>query len=434
MSSITIGIIGIAILFIILFLRVPIGLAMAVVGFAGFAVLGSMSGALNILELVPYDVVTDYNFAVVPLFVLMGCCAAETGIVRDMYAAAYKWVGQFRGGLVSATILACGAFAAVTGSAMAGTATMGKIVAPEVAKYKYDNRFVAGAIAVGGTLGSLIPPSMVFILYGILTEQSIGKLFMAGIIPGIIVIIFYLVTIFIQCRINPAIGPAGPKTSLKEKGASLRHVLPALILFGIVMAGIYGGIFTPTEAAAAGAFGALVIGLVMKRLSFQGFKKSLSDSARITSMMILLLIGAFIFNKFLSVSRIPFELAGLITGLAMPRYFILSIIIFAYIILGCAFDLLSIMVLTIPIVFPIITNLGFDPIFFGVLIARVMEVGSITPPIGINSYVLAGIMDVPPGTVFRGIIPFLVSDFINIALLMALPQISLFLPSVMMGG
>jgi C4-dicarboxylate transporter DctM subunit len=401
MSSVTIGFIGIAILFIILFLRVPIGLAMAVVGFVGFAVLGSWSGALSILELVPYDVVTDYNFCVVPLFVLMGCFAAETGIVRDLYATAYKWVGHFRGGLVSATILACGAFAAVTGSAMAGTATMGKIVAPEVAKYNYDNKFVAGAVAVGGTLGSLIPPSMVFILYGILTEQSIGRLFMAGVIPGIIVILFYLVTVFILCRINPSIGPAGPKTSFKEK---------------------------------TGAFGALIIGLVMRRLSAKGFTKSLSDSVRITSMMILLLMGAFIFNKFLSVSRIPFALADMITGLSLSPYLILCTIMVVYIILGCAFDLLSIVVLTIPIVFPIITGLGFDPIYFGVLIARIMEVGSITPPIGINSYVLAGIMDVPPSTVFRGIVPFIISDMFNIALLIAIPQISLFLPNLMMGS
>ena len=434
MSGTTIGLIGIIILFVVLFLRVPIGLAMAVVGFAGFAVLGGINGALSILELVPYDVVTDYHFAVVPLFILMGCFASETGIIRDIYASAYKWVGQLRGGLVSATILACGAFAAVTGSAMAGTATMGKIVAPEMRRYNYSPRFVAGAIAAGGTLGSLIPPSMVFILYGILTEQSIGKLFMAGVIPGILEVVFYLVTIFVLCRLNPVIGPPGPKTSFKTKFSSMGSIMPAVILFVIVMAGIYGGIFTPTEAGAVGAFGALIIGLVLRRLSRKGFSDALYDSVRITSMMILLLIGAFIFSKFLSVSRIPFVLAEMIAGFSMPPYLVLITILFVYILLGCAFDLLSVIVLSIPIVFPVITELGFNPIYFGVLIARVMEVGAITPPIGINSYVLAGIMDVSPSTVFRGIVPFIIADFLNIALLVAIPQLSLFLPAMMMGG
>ena len=434
MSSSLIGLIGIAILFVLLFLRVPIAFAMGLVGFAGFVVLGGFEGASSVLAMIPYRTVTSYHFAVIPLFVLMGTLATNSGITRDLYYSMHKWVGHFRGGLATATVFACGSFAAITGSAMAGTVTMGKIVAPEMRRYHYDHKLIAGCVAAGGTLGVLIPPSMGFILYGILTEESIGQLFMAGVIPGILEIVFYVVVIFILCRINPAIGPASNKATLNEKLKSLVNILPVIALFGLVMGGIYGGIFTPTEAGAMGAFGALVIGLIMRRLSGKDFVKSFSESVQISAQVVIIIICAFIFAAFMTLSRLPFMLAEIIVGLSLPPFAILAIILIVYILLGCAFDLMSLIIITVPIIFPLVVNLGFDPIWYGVLMVRVMEMGAITPPIGLNSYVLAGIMDVPVGTVFRGIVPFVIADIIHIAVLAAIPQISLFLPTMMIRG
>ena len=433
MSAFEVGLIGIGVLFLILLLNMPIGFAMALVGFGGFAILVGTPGALSNLALIPVSIVTEYHFAVVPLFVLMGAIAANCGITKDLYNAAYYWVGQYRGGLASATVLACGGFAAVTGSAMAGSAAMGQIVGPEMRRHHYDPRLAAGSVAAGGTLGVLIPPSMGFILYAILTEQSIGRLFIAGIFPGILEIVFYLFTIFIICRINPAMGPAGPNMSWKSKLFSLKATGPVLLLFGLVMGGIYLGWFTPPEAGAIGAFGTIILGLVLRRISVKGFGESFLDTARITTMVMVLIIGAFIFARFLAVTRMPFVLADMVAHISLPPYAILVLILFFYIVMGCLFDLLSIMVLTIPILFPVAMALGFDPIWYGVLMVRVMEVGAITPPIGINTYVIAGIMKVPAGTVFRGIVPFVIADFLHIALLAAIPQISLFLPNLMIG-
>ena len=434
MSEPLVGLIGIVILFVLLFLRMPIGFAMALVGFGGFAVLGGINGALANLAVVPFRIMTSYALAVIPLFVLMGIIAANTGIASNLYSAAYKWVGNFRGGLALATILACGGFAAMTGSALAGTATMGKIVAPEMKKYNYDPKLAAGSVAAGGTLGILIPPSTGFILYGILTEQSIGRLFMAGVFPGILEIVFYMCVIFILCRINPAMGPAGPRTSFKIKFTSLGGALPMIVLFIIVMGGIYGGIFTPTEAGGIGAFGAIAISLVLRKLSRGNFFASLVETAQVTAMVLMLIIGAFIFGYFLAITRLPSELAEMLANLDLPSYAILSIFVFVYILLGCFFDVLSIIVLTLPIIFPVVVALGYDPIWFGVIMVRVLEVGAITPPIGIGTYVTARIMDIPTGTAFRGIAPFAIADLFHIALLIAVPQISLFLPNAMKGA
>jgi C4-dicarboxylate transporter DctM subunit len=433
MSEFQVGLIGIGVLFLLIFIGMPIGFAMAIVGFGGFALLVGVPGALSNLALVPVGIVTEYHFAVIPLFVLMGTIAGNSGITRDLYNSAYRWVGQFRGGLASASVLACGGFAAVTGSALAGSAAMGQIVAPEMRRHNYAPSLAAGSVAAGGTLGILIPPSMGFILYAILTEQSIGRLFMAGIFPGILEIVFYLVVIYILCRINPALGPAGPKTGWKEKFISLKAAAPVLILFVLVMGGIYLGWFTPPEAGAIGAFGTIVMALALRRISGKGFWGSFLETARITTMVVVLIIGAFIFARFLAVTRMPFILAETIANIPVPAHVILVVILIFYIVMGCLFDLLSIMVLTIPILFPLITALGFDPIWYGVLMVRVLEVGAITPPIGINTYVIAGIMKVPAGTVFRGIIPFTIADFFHIALLAAVPQISLFLPNIMIG-
>jgi C4-dicarboxylate transporter DctM subunit len=433
LSDPLVGLIGFLILFVFLFLKVPVGFALALVGFGGFAVLRSVDGALGMLAVIPFRVTTNYHLAVIPLFVLMGAIVANSAIARDLFATAYKWVGRLPGGLASATVLASGGFAAVTGSALAGTTAIGKIVAPEFRRYNYDPRLSAGCVAAGGTLGSLIPPSMAFIIYGILTEQSVGRLFMAGVFPGILEVVFYLVVIYVLCRLNPSMGPAGPGTSFKVKIASLGGVLPVLALFLLVMGGIYGGIFTPTEAGGIGAAGAIVISLAMRRLSFGSFIDSLLETVHISGMTLLIVIGAYIFGSFMAISQLPFFLANWIAGLSLPPLAVLALIIVVYLLLGCAFEIMSVLVLTIPIIFPIIKLLGIDPIWYGVIMVRMLEVGAITPPIGIGCYVTAGIMDIPAVNVFRGVFPFILADLCNIALLVAVPTISLWLPSIMMG-
>jgi C4-dicarboxylate transporter DctM subunit len=434
MEAPLIGLIGIVILFVLLFLKIPIGFSMALVGFGGFAILRSFDGAIGVLGTVPFRLVSDYTIAVLPLFMLMGTIAANTGISRDLYNTAHTWVGQFRGGLSMATTLAAGGFAAITGSSLAGATALGKIVAPEMRRYKYDPRLAAGSVAAGGTMGVLIPPSVAFILYAMLTEQSIGRLFMAGILPGIGEIVFYIGVIFILCQINPLMGPAGPGTSFKTKLFSLRGTWAMLTLFFLVMGGIYMGIFTATEAGGIGAAGAIVITLVSRRLSREGFINSATETAQITASVIIILIGAFIFGSFLAVSKLPFMLAETVANFALPSHGILIMILFVYLILGCFFTIVPTMVLTIPIFFPVITALGLDPIWYGVLMVRMIEIGMITPPIGINCFVLSKVMDVPLGTVFRGVVPFVIADILLVALLVAFPQISLFLPNTMMGS
>jgi C4-dicarboxylate transporter DctM subunit len=434
MMNIQIGLIGIAVLFLLIFLRAHIGFALALVGIAGFAILVNIDGALSMSELTPFRLVTDYNMAVIPLFVFMGAIAANTGISGDLYKSAYSWFGQYRGGLSMATIAACGGFAAVTGSGTAATAAMGKVAVPEMTKYNYDPKLTTGSVAAGGTIGILIPPSVGFILYALLTEQSIGQLFMAGIFPGITEILFYMGTIYILCRLNPLMGPAGPKVSFKAKILSLKNTWQMLALFVLVMGGIYGGIFTPTEAGGIGAFGALAIGLSTRRLSRQGLFNAITETAQVNAMILIILLGATFFSTFLAASQLPFMLSEAVSNLAIPSYLVLALILIVYIILGCVFDIYTTIVLTVPIFFPVILALGFNPIWYGVLMVRVVEIGMITPPIGLNCYILAGTVNVPVGTIFRGILPFFIADILNLAILVAIPQISLFLPNVMLGG
>jgi C4-dicarboxylate transporter DctM subunit len=433
MSEPAIGIIGILVLMVLIFLRMPIGLAMAFVGFTGFGVVAGFKGALSNLSSVPYRYVADYSFVVIPLFLLMGSIAANSGISRSLYHATHKWVGQLRGGLAMATVAACAGFAAICGSSTATGAAMGKVALPEMQRFKYSPELSTGCIAAGGSMGILIPPSLGFILYAILTEESVGQLFMAGIIPGILEAVFYIMTIYILCKINPSMGPAGPKTSFKSKVISLSGIWSMLVLFVLVMGGIYVGIFVPSEAAAIGAFGALVIGLVNKGLNSQSFTSSLAETGRSTAMIFLLVIGAMIFQRFLAVTNLPFFIAELVAGLSMSAYVILSAVIIFYIIVGCFLDVFSALVLTIPIIFPTIVALGFHPIWFGVLFVRVAEIGLITPPIGLNCFVISGVTGVPLGTVFRGIVPFVLADVCHVALLVLVPELSLFLPKMMVG-
>jgi len=432
MTPVVTGYIGIAALLIILISEMPIGYSMALIGFLGFLYINGFEPALGLLKQVPYEFFSSYNLSVVPLFLLMGSFALTAGLNEKLYRIVYKWLGHFRGGLAMATVGGCAGFAAVSGSSVATAATMGTVALPEMRRYNYSPALATGSIAAGGTIGILIPPSVGFIIYGIITEQSIGKLFLAGFIPGVLEAVFYMTTISILTRRNPLMGPRGPSTSFMEKIASFKNTWVVLLLFLLIMGGLYFGIFTPTEAGGIGAFGAFVFALALRKLNWQVFKSSLVDSAKTTAMIFLILMGAMILGYFLSVSRIPFELSSIIGGLEVNRYIILVGILILLLFLGCVMDSLAILLLTIPIFFPLIISLGFDGIWFGVIVVRVCEIGLITPPVGVNVYVIKGIAkDVPMGTIFRGILPFLIADICHVTLLIVVPQLSLFLPGMM---
>jgi len=431
MTPITTGIVGIAILLILLFSRIQIGVAMGLVGFAGFAYLTSIGPALGILKLVPYATFSQYDLSVIPLFILMGAFAFESGLSEDLYKAVYKWLGHLRGGLAMATVAACACFAAISGSSLATAATLGAVALPEMKKYKYSDSLATGAVAAGGSIGILIPPSVILIIYGIIAEQSIGKLFLAGFIPGVLEAVFYLITIAILTKFNPSLGPRGPKTILRDKLASFTKTWEVLVLFLLVIGGIYSGVFTPTEAAGVGAFGAFFFTFLRGKLNWKSFKNSLLNTISTTGMLFLIILGAMLLGYFLSVTRLPAELATFVSGLPVNRYIILVFILLVFLLLGCVMDSMAIVLLTVPIFFPLIVQLGFDPIWFGILVVRLTEMGLITPPVGLNVYIIKGISNVPMGTIFRGIFPFLIADICEVALLMAVPQLSLFLPSLM---
>jgi tripartite ATP-independent transporter DctM subunit len=372
LSSGEVGVISTVLLILLLASRMPIGFVLALLGFLGFAYLRGLSPGLRVLGIVPYSTVASVPMSIVPLFVLMGQFTFHSGISRDLYDTAHKWFGHLRGGLAMATTGACGAFAACTGASIAGAVIMGKVAWPEMKRHKYDPRLATGCIAAGGTIGTLIPPSIGFVMYGIMTEQSIGKLFIAGIVPGILEVIFYMATIHILCRLNPKMGPPGPKTIFSAKVQSLKGVWGMLILFFLVMGGIYLGVITPTEAGAIGAFGALIIALLRKKMDRRKFIDSLLETGQTTAMIFAIFVGAFIFGYLLTVTRLPMSLASLVTDLSVNRYVILGLIFVFYLILGCILDVAAMILITIPIVFPIVTNLGFDPIWFGVFMVRAL--------------------------------------------------------------
>jgi C4-dicarboxylate transporter DctM subunit len=431
MTPIVTGIVGIGILLILLFSRIQIGVAMGLVGFGGFAYLIGFGPALGVLKTVPYTTFSQYDLSVIPLFVLMGAFAFSSGLSEDLYKTVYKWLGHMRGGLSMATVAACAFFAAISGSSLATAATLGSVALPEMKKYKYDDALATGSIAAGGTIGILIPPSVILIIYGIITQQSIGRLFLAGFIPGILEAVFYMITISILTWINPSLGPRGPKTSFLEKIGAIKGTWEVLILFVVVIGGIYFGLFTPTEAAGVGAFGAFFSTILRKKLTWQNFKESLVDTIKTTGMIFMIITGAMFLGYFLSVARLPSELANFVSGIPVNRYVILALILFVFLLLGCVMDSMAIVLLTVPIFYPVILKLGFDPIWFGVLVVRLTEIGLITPPVGLNVYIIKGISNVPIGTIFRGIVPFLIADLCEVALLIAVPQLSLFLPSLM---
>ncbi|HQM90954.1 MAG TPA: TRAP transporter large permease [Syntrophales bacterium] len=426
------GIYGFLALVALMFLKVPVGFVMALVGLVGFSFLVSWDAALHLMAQDFTSVFGSYNLTVIPLFVLMGQLAHHSGMSGRLFHAAYRFFGSLPGGLAVATIGACAGFSAICGSTSATAATMAAVALPEMKKYNYDPSLATGVVAAGGSLGILIPPSTIFIVYGIMTEQSVGKLFLAGVMPGILMTILFIATVFIWTWNRPELAMPGARFSLREKIASLTGVVETLILFVAVMGGLFSGVFTPTEAAAVGAFGTLLIAVAGRHLSWNGFVQSLVETTRVTCMILVIVAGATVFGHFLAVTRIPFDVGTWVMGLQIHPWAVMSLILLVYLLLGCLMDSLAMIMLTIPIFFPVITSLGFDPIWFGVIIVLVTGMGVITPPVGINVYVVAGVArDVPLHTIFRGAVKLLAAQIVTAALLVLFPQIALWLPQLM---
>jgi len=432
MSTEAVAIIGFVVLFVLMLLRVPVGMAMGLVGVSGFAYLNGGGPALKIVGHTSMRTVTDWNFAVIPMFLLMGSFATTSGMSRELFRAGNAFLGHLRGGLGIATIAACGGFAAICGSSVATAATFSRVAYPEMRRYGYPQSFATGVIAAGGTLGIMIPPSTVFAVYGLITEQDVGKLFIAGVVPGILAVAMYMVTITAIGLIRPNYLPAGPHSTWPERFEAMRDIWATLILFAFVIGGIYGGLFTATEAAGMGAAGAFIIGVVRRRLSLGDIRRSLLEATRTTAAVFTVLIGAILFGYFLTITQTPQNVTAFLTGLGIGKYGVLALIMVMYLVLGCLMDALAMIILTVPIVFPVIVALGFDPIWFGVIIVMTVELGLIHPPVGMNIFVIKSVVeDVKISTIFYGVIPFIITDLIRLVILIAFPIIALWLPSHM---
>jgi len=434
MSPELLGLLGIVLLLVFITFKMPISFAMLIVGLLGFGILVSPNAAFSMATTEVYATFSSYSLSVIPMFVWMGFIAYYSGVGTSLYRFAYRMIGHRPGGLAIATQAACAMFGAICGSNTATAATMGAIALPEMKKYKYDDSLSSASVAAGGALGVLIPPSVIFIIYGIAAEQSIGKLFVAGIIPGILLMVLYMLTIYILVKRNPSLGPAGPKSTWKERLESLGNGLfEVMITFMISIGGLLLGWFTPTEAGAVGAASILIITLLRKQLNWEGLKKSLMDTVRTTAMIMMMVAGATVFGRFIAVSRLPFALANWATNLALPPFGIMIVILLIYLVLGCFIDALALILLTIPIFFPVAVGiLGYDPIWFGVVIVLVVAMGVITPPVGMNVFIIKGVAkDIPTETIFKGIWPFLIALFVCLGLLLAFPQIVTFLPGLL---
>ncbi len=427
------GIMGIVVFLILMILRVPIAFGMAIVGFVGYSYLSSPSGAYRTVVTSLFNTFGTYSLSVIPMFVWMGFIAYYSGIGARVFTFAYKLLGHLPGGLSLATQVTCGLFGAVCGSQVATAATIGAIAVPEMRKYGYDDSLSTASVAAGSTLGVIIPPSVLFIIYGIATEQSIGRLFIAGILPGVLLMSLYMVTILIITYRNPSLAPKGTKASWKERLSALHHGLwEVMIVFCVSLYGLFAGWFTPTEAGAVGAGGLLFLSLLRRQLSWEGFKNSLFVSTNTVAMILFLVAGAVVFGRFLALSRIPFELATWAGSIPLPPFAIMAVVILIYLVLGFFIDALALILLTIPIFYPLVVEvLGYDPIWFGVICVMVVALGVVTPPVGMNVYVIKGIAkDIPLEVIFRGTWPFVYAMIICIALLIMFPSIATFLPSL----
>jgi len=432
MTSDAVAVLGFVALFVLMLLRVPVGMAMGLVGVTGFAYLVNGDAALKIIGHTSMRTVTDYTFGVIPMFLLMGAFVSNSGMSRELFRAANSFVGHLRGGLGIATIAACAGFAAISGSSVATAATFATVAYPEMRRYNYPQSFATGVIAAGGTLGAMLPPSTVLAVYGIITEQDIGKLFIAGIIPGLLAASMDMLTVVVIGRLRPDFLPVAPRHSWKERLIGLRDIWAMLLLFIFVIGGLYGGLFTPTEAGGVGATGALIIGIVRGKLDGVQIRRSLLQAVRTAAAVLTVLIGALLFGYFLTVTQTPQKVTAFLTGLGLGSYGVLALIMLMYIVLGCLMDSLAMIILTIPIIFPVVTQLGFDPIWFGVIIVMTVELGLIHPPVGMNVFVIKSVVqEVTFSTIFRGVLPFIVTDLIRLVILIAFPILALWLPSHM---
>lgn len=410
-----------------IFLKLWIGTAMSVAGLIGIGLLSNWNAALLEAGLEPFVQISSYTFTCIPLFVLMGAVISNTGLGSDLFECASKFIGHIRGGLAMASVAACGIFAAVCGSSYATAVTMGRIAYPEMKKYKYNSSMATACLAAGGTIGFLIPPSICFIVYGLVTEESIGKLFMAGFLPGFVNIFLYCVTIYILCKVRPDMGPPGPKYKAPERVRSLKGTWPIVVLLIVVFGGIYGGIFTASEAGAVGSAGAIALAAISRKLTWKNLEKAVSESVSTCGMFIVCVVGSYIFMRFLTLSGLPATVSQFAAGLQIHRIWILLIVIVIYLILGSIFEIMSAVMLTVPITYPLMCSLGYDPIWFGVIVCKLCMIGQVTPPIGMNCFVLAGAVKEPIGTIFKGIWPFFICDLVQLALLVIFPEYPLLL-------
>ncbi|MEX2519736.1 MAG: TRAP transporter large permease [Paracoccaceae bacterium] len=424
------ALVGLAALLALAFLRVPIAIAMIGCGFAGMAWVGSLRGALANVGQTAFDAGVNYELSVVPLFVLMGNFVARARLSEELYNASNAFLGHRRGGLAMATIVACGGFSAICGSSLATAATMSKVAMPSMRRFGYDDGLASGSIAAGGTLGILIPPSVVLVIYGILTQTSIGKLFAAGVVPGVFAVAFYLLAVRYVTWRRPEAGPAGERMPWRARFHLLRSVWGVLTLFVIVMGGIYGGVFSPTEAAGIGASGAFLFALMRGALNWRALYEVLLESAMTTAMLFTVLIGALLFANFINLTDFPQGLLEAAARFSDRPWLVIVAILVIYVLLGCVFESLSMILLTVPIFFPLVMELGYDPVWFGIIVVVITEISLITPPVGLNVFVLRGVLpDVRTGTIFRGVTPFWIADLFRLALLVMVPAISLWLPA-----
>ncbi|MEX5576602.1 TRAP transporter large permease [Pseudophaeobacter sp. A-200-2] len=431
---------GFIAVFVLVLLRIPIAFAMGFVGMIGLIYETSYRAAISMVGRLIIDTAQDYGLSVIPLFILMGLFVNKGGISRELYRVSNAFLGHFRGGLAMATIVACGGFAAICGSSLATAATMAKVAMPEMRKYGYADGLSSASIAAGGTLGILIPPSVILVIYGLLTETSIGKLFIAGIVPGFLGVLFYLAAVRLTVMRHPEAGPAGTRATWGERLQALSHVWAVLLLFFLVIGGLYGALnfwplnlaFSPTEAAGMGAMGAFLIALARGNLNWRSIREVLGETALTTASLFAVLIGAWVFSNFVNLAGLPEGLLALVTSLDLGPWVVMILIILIYLGLGCIFESMSMLLLTVPIFFPLITSLGFDPVWFGIVVVVVIEISLITPPVGLNVFILKGVVgDVSTATIFRGVTPFWLMDILRLILLLAFPTLVLFLPSQM---
>ncbi|HAR95775.1 MAG TPA: C4-dicarboxylate ABC transporter permease [Deltaproteobacteria bacterium] len=423
MSGPIVGVLGILVMFAVLFLlRIPAGFTMAIIGFLGIIYVAGMKAALGMIGTDMWNIFSNYGLTVIPMFILVGEFVHHAGYNDGLYHATYKWFGHYKGGLAITTIMACAAFSAISGSNTATAATMSQVAIPSMKKYHYHPELNAGSVAAGATLGVLIPPSIVLVVYGLYTGQSIGKLFFGNVIPSAILTVLIAATVFYICYRHPDWGPAAPKSSWKERFTALPEIIDILILFAIIMYALFTGVVTATEAAAASCALALIICVVRRKLKWRNFLASIEETLRISCLVFMIVAGAVIFGRFMTITRLPFEIAGWISGLALPGWMLFSLIIGCYIIGGCVMDALAFLLVSLPIFYPVVMQMGYDPIWFGQVITIVTTMGAIMPPIGICCYVVAGMAkDIPLGTVFRGGLYYIPSYLVSIALLMASP-------------